>query len=152
MRTLLTIIFIGVFSATPLSAQDLEGTLKTIQESGKIRIGYRNSLPPMSFLNQDGVPSGYSIDLCNRIAAEVKNKIGGDMSVEYIPVTAEDRFEALATNRIDILCGATTTTLSRRELVDFTQLIFVTGGSYMALKGRDIRNNFDDKKIGVEKG
>lgn len=152
MRALLTIILIGAFYTTPLSAQDLQGTLKDIQESGKIKIGYRQFLPPMSFLSKDGIPSGYSVDLCNHIAAGVKNKVGRDVSVEYIAVTAEDRFEALVTNRIDILCGSTTTTLARREAVDFTQLTFVTGGSYMALKGRKIKNNFDGKKIGVGKG
>jgi len=123
VRTLLPIILIGIFDATPLSAQDMQGTLKTIQESGKIRIGYCKSLPPMSSLNKDGVPNDCSIDLCNHIVLGVKNKISCDVSIEYILVTAEDRFEALATNRIDILCGATTTTLSRREFVDFTQLI-----------------------------
>ena len=152
MRVLLTIFLIGVLNATLLSAQELQGTLKDIQESGKIKIGYRQSLPPMSFLSKDNIPSGYSLDLCNQIAAGVKNKIGRDVSIEYIPVTAENRFEALASNRIDILCGSTTATLARREVVDFTQLTFVTGGSYMALKGRKIKNNFDGKKLGVGKG
>ncbi len=152
MRTLLTISLIGALCTTTLSAQELQGTLKDIQESGKIRIGYRQSLPPMSFLGKDGIPSGYSVDLCNHIATAAKNKIGKDISVEYISVTAEDRFEALVTNKIDILCGSTTTTLARREIVDFTNLVFVTGGSYMALKGRKIKNNFEGKKIGVEKG
>lgn len=152
VRVLLTIILIGAFYITPLSAQELQGTLKGIKESGKIKIGYRESLPPMSFLNKEGIPSGYSIDLCNQIVTGVEEKIGSDVKIEYIPVTSEDRFEALTSNKIDILCGSTTTTLARREVVDFTQLTFMTGGSYMALKGRKIKNNFDGKKIGVGKG
>ncbi len=151
MRALLTIILIGALYITPLSAQELQGTLKLIQESGKIKIGYRQSHPPMSFLDKSGIPSGYSIDLCKHIVTGVEKKIDKEVSIEYIPVTAEERFEALISDKIDILCGATTTTLSRRELVDFTQLTFVTGGSYMALKGRKIKNNFDGKKIGVLK-
>ena len=151
MRALLTIILIGALYITPLSAQELQGTLKSIQESGKIKIGYRQFHPPMSFLDKSGIPNGYSIDLCKHIVTGVEKKIGKEVSIEYIPVTAEERFEALISDKIDILCGATTTTLSRRELVDFTQLTFVTGGSYMALKGRKIKNNFDGKKIGVLK-
>lgn len=151
MRTLLTIILLGALYVTPLSAQELQGTLKNIQESGKIRIGYRLSHPPLSFLDKSGVPSGYSVDLCKHIVTDVEKKIGKEVSVEYIPVTAENRFDALVSDKIDILCGATTTTLARRELVDFTQLTFVTGGSYMALKGSKVRNNFDGKKIGVIK-
>ncbi len=149
MRALLTIILINILYITPLSAQELQGTLKNILESGKIKIGYRQSHPPMSFLDKSSIPSGYSIDLCKHIVTGVEKKIGKEISIEYIPVTAEERFEALISDKIDILCGATTATLSRRELVDFTQLTFVTGGSYMALKGRKIKNNFDGKKIGV---
>jgi ABC-type amino acid transport substrate-binding protein len=151
MRALLTIILIGGLYITPVSAQELQGTLKNIQASGKIKIGYRQAHPPMSFLDKSGIPSGYSIDLCKQIVTGVEKKIGREVRVEYFPVTAEDRFEALISNKIDILCGATTTTLARRELVDFTQLTFVTGGSYLAMKGRKLKNNFDGKKIGVLK-
>ncbi len=105
----------------------------------------------MSFLDKSNIPSGYSIDLCRHIVTGVEKAIGKEVSIEYVPVTAEERFEALTSDKIDILCGATTTTLARRELVDFTQLTFLTGGSYMALKGRKIKNNFDGKKIGVVK-
>ncbi len=151
MRILLTILLVGTFCTTPLLAQEFQGTLKDIKNTGKIKIGYRQSLPPMSFLSKDGIPSGYSVDLCNNIAAKVQNRIGKDVSIEYVPVTSEDRFEALTSKRIDILCGSTTVTLDRRELVDFTQLTFVTGGSYLVLRKHKIKNNFNGKKIGVEK-
>ena len=59
MRGLLTVFLLLAFFANPLSAQELSGTLKQIQESGKIKIGYRQSQPPMSFLDQDNMPAGY---------------------------------------------------------------------------------------------
>lgn len=152
MRGLLTTILLVTFFATPLSAKELTGTLQEIQKTGKIKIGYRQSLPPMSFQDKDGMPIGYSIDICELIVTEIKNKIGSDVTIEYIPVTATERFKALSDNKIDLLCGATTKTLSRGEIVDFTQLTFVTGASFMALKGTKIRNNFAGKKIGVVKG
>ena len=153
MRSKLAIILLIVFFASPLSAQKLTGTLKQIKKSGQIRIGYRVAQPPMSFLDKDGKPTGYSIDLCNCIVTEVENKIGADVKVKYVPVTAEGRFKALGDKKIDILCGSTTKTLSRSELVDFTQLTFVTGASLMTLKdnkGRD-SGGFAGKKIGVVK-
>ncbi|MBW2510648.1 MAG: amino acid ABC transporter substrate-binding protein [Deltaproteobacteria bacterium] len=152
MRSILASFLVITFFVAPLSAQELTGTLQQIQKSGKIKIGYRASVPPLSFLNKDGAPVGYSIDLCEEIATAVKQKIGSDLSVEYIPVTSADRFDALTENRIDILCGATTKTLTRSEKVDFTQLTFVTGGSFMSLKKTKIINNFEGKRIGVSKG
>jgi ABC-type amino acid transport substrate-binding protein len=140
-----------MFLTAPLSAQELTGTLQQIQKSGKIKIGYRQSLPPMSSLNKDGKPEGFSIDLCGMIAAAVGDRVGSKIEVEYVPVTATERFQALSDNRIDILCGATTKTLSRGEIVDFTQITFVTGAAFMTLKDTNIMNNFNGKKIGVVK-
>lgn len=151
MRNLLMMFLLVMFLTTPLSARELTGTLQQIQQTGKIKIGYRDSLPPMSSLNQDGIPEGYSIDLCQLIAAAVEDRIGRKVKVEYVPVTASDRFQALSDNRIDILCGATTKTLSRSELIDFTQLTFVTGAAFMTLKQTKIMNNFNGKKVGVVK-
>ena len=153
MRDKLTIVLLIVFLASPLSAQELKGTLQQIKRSGKIRIGYRESHPPMSFLDKDGAPAGYSIDICKEIVTEVDNKIGADVKVEYVPVTAEGRFKALDDNKIDILCGSTTKTLSRSEIVDFTQLTFVTGASLMTLKdNKAFESGLDGTKIGVIKG
>jgi len=151
MRGILTTILLVAFFVNPLAAQELTGTLQQVQKTGKIKIGYRHSQPPMSYLGKDDNPVGYSIDLCRHIVNEIKNKIGSEIDIEFVPVTAENRFHALSENKIDILCGATTKTLSRSEVVDFTQLTFVTGASFMTLKGKKIRNNFEGKKIGVVK-
>lgn len=151
MRGILTTILMVAFFANPLMAQELTGTLQQVQKTGKIKIGYRHAHPPMSYLGKDDNPVGYSIDLCRHIVNEIKNKIGSEIDIEFVPVTAENRFHALSENKIDILCGATTKTLSRSEVVDFTQLTFVTGASFMTLKGKKIRNNFEGKKIGVIK-
>lgn len=149
MRWILTTLLLTTFFISPLSAQELTGTLQKIKESGKIKVGYRQDKPPMSFATGEGTPEGYSIDICNMIVAAAQDVIGSDVSIEYVPVDAKERFDALADNKIDILCGATTKTLSRSEIVDFTQLTFVTGASFMALKETKIRNNFDGKKVGV---
>jgi ABC-type amino acid transport substrate-binding protein len=151
MRGILTTILLVIFFTSPLSAQELTGTLLQIQKSGKIKIGYRKLRPPMSFLQMDGTPGGYSIDICQEIVVAIEKKIGRDIKTEYIPVTVEDRFKELSDSKIDILCGATTKTLSRSEHVDFTQLTFITGAAFMSLRGAKIINNFNGKKIGVVK-
>ena len=153
MRDILGIILLITFFASPLSAQELKETLSQIKNSGEIRIGYRLSEPPMSFLDKEGNPTGYSIDICKDIVTELENKIGTSLKIKYVPVTADGRFKALKANEIDILCGSTTKTLSRSELVDFTQLTFVTGASLMTLKDNRTLDSagFDGTKIGVVK-
>jgi len=152
MRGILATIALFAFFATSLSAQELTGTLLQIKKTGIIKIGYRQDQPPMSYLGKDGIPAGYSIDLCKLIVTGIEKKISGNVKVEYVPVTASDRFDALADNKIDLLCGSTVKTLSRSELVDFTLPTFVTGTTFMTLKKTQIMNNFSGKKIGVVKG
>lgn len=124
-----------LFIPLSLFAADGVPTLQQIEDSGKIRIGYRETLPPMSYIDENGQASGYSIDLCSHVVDEIKKKLNDQtLGVEFVSVNAENRFSALADNEIDILCGATTKTLSRSELVDFSQLTFITGAGFLSLK------------------
>lgn len=149
MKDFLLAIAITLFAASQVSAYELSGTLKDIQQSGKIRIGYRTSLPPFSYINNQKEVLGYSIDLCQYIVDAVEEKIGREIESEYIPLSASDRFAAIAQGKVDILCGAATETLSRRKIVDFSQHIFVTGGAFMYRAETKLKNNFAGKKIGV---
>jgi ABC-type amino acid transport substrate-binding protein len=55
-------------------AQELYGTLKKIKDSGTIVIGHNEDSPPFSYFGEGGKPQGFSIDLCNLIADEVKKR------------------------------------------------------------------------------
>jgi len=122
-------------------AGELTGTLKRIDETGQINLGYRQAEPPMSFRDQSGNAAGYSIDLCDHIAAAVKLHLNrSDIAINYLPVTAENRFTSIESGTIDILCGATTKTLGRAGRVGFTQLTFVTGASLLSLGSEQINS------------
>jgi glutamate/aspartate transport system substrate-binding protein len=153
MRFFPGLIVLIVLLTSPAAAQELTGTMQQIDQTGQIRIGYRVAEPPMSFVDQDNNPAGYTIDICKGIVAGVEEQIGRDVKFEYVPVTADERFNALGENKIDILCGSTTKTLSRSEIVDFTQLTFVTGASLMTLKDNKKLDatGFDGTRIGVVK-
>lgn len=118
-------------------------------------IGYRKNSPPFSFVDGQGNPSGYSIDLCKRIAAAVQKRLGiPEMVVTYVPVSVDDRIGAVESGKIDIECGATTNTLSRQERVDFTHITFVTGGTLLSLQSAPIRltSEASGKRIAVVEG
>ena len=122
------------FCSSTLLAEDSEGTLDKIARTGEILIGYRTDASPLSYENADGNPSGYSVDLCRRIAAGVKAHLGkDDIETKFVPITSDERISAVVSGKIDIECGSTTITLSRLEHVDFTLPTFVTGGSVLTL-------------------
>ena len=135
-----------------LQAQDAEGTLDKITRTGEFVIGYRTDASPLSYENADGAPSGYSVDLCRRIAAGVKAHLGNnDIETRFVRVTSDDRLSAVASGKVDIECGSTTITLARQELVDFTLPTFVTGGSVLSLTRNGITDmsGLSGKTVGV---
>ncbi|GMQ77380.1 MAG: amino acid ABC transporter substrate-binding protein [Gammaproteobacteria bacterium] len=151
MRQLLVgVAFATMFIASSVSA----GTLERVRDSGVFKIGYRTDAAPYAYKTALGEAAGYSVDLCRAVAVTVKQSLGlKDISITYVPVTAENRFKAVQDGRIDILCGATTATLSRRELVDFSLGTFIDGASVMLLaNGPGGFNELAGKNVGVRGG
>lgn len=145
---------LALVGAITFSLPAVAGTLDRVKDSGEFKIGYREDAAPFSFKNELGEVAGYSIDLCRNVAVQVKNQLSlGDLKVTYVPVTAENRFEAVQNGSIDILCGPTSVTMSRREMVDFSIFTFVDGASVLYLAGGP--SNFEalgGHKVGVRRG
>jgi ABC-type amino acid transport substrate-binding protein len=129
-------------------------TLDRIRDSGVIKIGIRTDAPPFSFQNSVNEPAGYTVALCRAVASQIKEQLKLEkLSVEYVPVGAEDRFKAVEEGRIDLLCGATTATLARRKLVDFSLPTFVDGASVLLrTTGPQTFGDLEGRKVGVRAG
>lgn len=103
------------------------GTLDKAKESGKLVLGYRADTRPFAF-DDGGKPAGFSVALCQQVADAVKAELKlPALALEYVPLTAANRFEALQQGRVDLSCGTDTPTLERRALVDFSIPIFFAG-------------------------
>ena len=153
LRYWIVILAVSVLSGGALAESS---TLKRIAETGEIRVGYVPDAPPLSFEDEDGNVIGYSIDLCRQIASAIRFDLGLEkIDIRFKPlVSMEDRIGAVEKHDIDIECGATTVTLSRRERVDFTLMTFITGSAVLSLKDRAISviDELDKKKIAVVSG
>lgn len=154
MKNIFARIALASILVSNLALAESISTLEQIKNSETVRVGYRESVPPMSFLDKNNQPVGYSIELCAHIVNGIKSELKNpNIATKYVPVTASNRFDALTDNSIDILCGAATKTLTRAELVDFTQLTFVTGASLLGLasSGIDTIPELQDRKVAVVK-
>jgi glutamate/aspartate transport system substrate-binding protein len=155
MRRLAVAILALIIGST-VSAQERTGTLKRIADSGEIRIGYVPDAPPMSFDGPEGSPVGYSITLCRSVAGAVKRELGlEEIKLTYVPLgLPEERISAVENGDVDIECGASTVTLSRRERVDFSLMIFITGGAILSNNDGPIHSldNLENKTIAVIEG
>ena len=131
-----------------------QGTLERIAERGEFRIGYDPDARPLSFV-ENGEPSGYSVDICRRIAVGIREHLRlPDMRVTYVPINLDNRFDAVVNGDIDIECASTTITLGRQERVDFTLMTFVTGGTVLSMAQNRVATMEDlaGKRVAVIRG
>jgi len=122
-------------------------TLDHIAATKIVRIGYVADQAPFASKDDSGAPVGYGIDICRRIVGEIGKTTDGARA-DYVELTLPEAFEAIAGGRVDLLCGAITTTLARREIVDFSEPVFVTGASALLRSDspRDLREFFMDER------
>jgi glutamate/aspartate transport system substrate-binding protein len=142
-------------AAFAVNAQKLDGRLKKIADSGTISIAHRTDAIPFSYVDENKQPVGYTIDLCKRVASLVADRVHvKDIKIRWVPVTSQNRFDAVASGKADLECGSSTVTLSRMQQVDFSSFTFIEGTGLLATKASGMRSLADaaGKRIGVVSG
>ena len=117
-----------------LALPALADTIDKIKADQTIRIAYREDAPPFSYKDANAAePAGYIVEMCRAVVAKLKDDLGVPaLKVAYVPVTAANRFDAIAKGDADLLCEATSATLARREKVDFSIPTFVDGAGLLS--------------------
>ncbi|HET7125020.1 MAG TPA: amino acid ABC transporter substrate-binding protein [Bradyrhizobium sp.] len=136
-------------------SEGLSPTLANIKGAHVVRLGYRESSPPFSFLDQANRPIGYSLELCEAIVDEIGVEVDdANLKIEYVKVTSDDRIPAVVQNKIDLECGSTTANSERSKQVAFSPLIFVAGTKLMVPKASSVSGAADlkGKTVVVTKG
>ena len=139
--------------AAPAAAQSV--TLDKIRKTGVITMGYVEGSAPFSFTDAGKQPQGYSVELCRAVASGIRAQLKlASLETRWVPVTIQDRIEAVKSGRVDIECSTTTWTLSRQADVDFSLVTFVDGGSILARTESDAGrlSDFGGKRIAVITG
>ncbi|MPR03820.1 amino acid ABC transporter substrate-binding protein [Pseudomonas sp. MAFF 212408] len=102
-----------------------EAVLNKIRENKQLVIGYPTEALPFSYQALAGEPVGYSIDLCRRIANDLKQSLKLDeLALSFKPLRFKDRIAAVSSGAVDLECGSTTNTPERQKQVDFSVSTF----------------------------
>jgi glutamate/aspartate transport system substrate-binding protein len=133
----------------------LSPALAAIKRTHTVRLGYRESSLPFSFLDQASRPIGYSLELCEAVVERMGTEVDDvNLKIEYVKVTSDNRIKAILDNQIDLECGSTTANAERARLVAFSPLIFVAGTKLMVARSSPINEPQDlrGKTVAVTKG
>jgi glutamate/aspartate transport system substrate-binding protein len=141
--------------AQSAGGEGLSPTLAGIKSRQMVHLGYRESSPPFSFLDQANRPIGYSLELCEAIVEEIGVEVDEpELKIDYVKVTSDDRIPAVVQGKVDLECGSTTANVERGKQVAFSPLIFVAGTKLMVPKGSQLSSAADlkGKTVVVTKG
>jgi hypothetical protein len=136
-------------------AQSPVDTLAKIKAAKAINVAYSPDSLPFSMKGAGAEPTGYSIDLCKRVIAQIGQTVGDPtLKVNWMPGTVSERLQMVAAGRADLECANTTQTQTRLANVDFSNLIFIDGGGFVVQAGAPINEMGDlaGKKVAVLKG
>lgn len=151
----LAVILLAPAASAQSVGEGLSPTLAAIKNSHVVRLGYRESSPPFSFLDQANRPIGYSLELCEAVVDEIGVEVDDpNLKIEYVKVTSDDRIQAVLQNKIDLECGSTTANAERAKQVAFSPLMFVAGTKLMVPKASGVQSVTDlkGKTVVVTKG
>ena len=119
-------------------------TLKKVEDSGRLSLGYRESSVPFSYIAGPGKPVGFAQDIANAVAQEVRRRMPGrSIEVEFVAVTSANRIPLLQNGTIDLECGSTTNNAARGKDVAFAINHFYTGTRLLAKKASHVKNYAD---------
>ncbi|MEM8116372.1 glutamate/aspartate ABC transporter substrate-binding protein [Morganella morganii] len=144
-KLVLSVLVTGAaLASAAVSAEELTGTLKKINDSGVIVVGHRESSVPFSYYDNQQNVVGYSQDYSNHIVDAVKKTLNKpDLQVKLIPVTSQNRIPLLQNGTFDFECGSTTNNLARQQQAAFSNTIFVVGTRLLTSKDSGIKDFAD---------
>ena len=138
------LIAISAITTQSAVAQSPGGTLEKIVASKTFAIAYREESVPFSFIDSSGKPKGYAIDICLKIAEEIKTQFKLDkLDIKYVPITPQTRIPVIANGTANAECSSTTITTGRMKQVEFLTPNFITGTKLLVRKGSGI-NKIED--------
>jgi glutamate/aspartate transport system substrate-binding protein len=153
MRALFVFLVTMAFAGSAL-AQGAEGRLKQIGETKSVNLAYRSDANPFSFVNANGEPDGYTVDLCKSIVQSLERQLNTKLAVKWVPVDTQNRFDTVANGSADMECGSTTVSFERLAKVDFSSFIFMenTGLIVRTNSGIFSVGDLSGKKVAVIAG
>lgn len=135
------------------SAEAHAETLSKVTERGKVVCGVDGGLAGFSAPDDSGKIQGIDADVCYGIAAAV---FGDREKVEFVPLTAKERFTALSSGEVDVLSRNTTHTLRRDASlgINFTYYNYIDGQGFLVRKDLDVGSatELDGAQVCIQSG
>ena len=133
--TVSVVAFMLLFAGLATAGQDFDA----VKKKGFIQVGVNGGVFGFGMPDEKGVWRGLDIDTARAIAAAV---FGDSNKLKFTPLTAQQRFTALQSGEIDVLCRNATRTLTRETQLglNFVQVNYYDGQGFMVPKKLGVKS------------
>src|SRR5262249_47929761 len=107
MRSVISALAGFALAGTVAFAQPSDGRLRTIHETATLRVAYRADSRPFSYVDDQGRPVGYTIELCERIARSLEAQLNVALTIKWVHVDERTAFDAIVNDTADMACVTT---------------------------------------------
>ena len=77
-----------------------------------ITLGYIDGAAPFSYVDANGEPQGYSVELCSAVADGIATQLKRQrLKTRWVKLTIQNRIDAVRRGQVDLECSTTTWTL-----------------------------------------
>ena len=137
-------------SAVAVAQVASAGTLDDVKARGELKCGVSGGVPGFSAPDDAGRMQGIDAAVCDAVAAV----LGDASKVVFIPLTAKERFTALASGEVDVLSRNTCTLIAKRHSIEFYLLQLHRWTGFMVMKDSGIKSTLelDGASICVQAG
>jgi len=102
--------------------------LDKVKSEGRLTIAHRDASIPFSYLDAEGKPIGYAMDICRQMAQAIQKSLGlSQLPLDFVQVSSANRIETVGKQEALLECGSTTNNASRREKVNFAIPHYIAG-------------------------
>lgn len=123
-------------------------SVQQIKKNGTIRIAVFGDLPPYGWVNKDGKRVGYDVTLAHQVAKDLGVK------AKFVQVNANNRVDALNSNKVDLVLANFTVTPERKQVIDFAKPYMKVSVGVVSPKNKAITkaSQLKGKNVIVTKG
>ncbi len=143
MKKILCLIILSLLFLTACGKKEEKTAFQKIIKKDVLTIGINTDSKPFGFISKNtNEIEGFDIDIARYIA---KDMLGSERKIKFVPLTPNERIEAITSGEVDMVIATMTITPQRQYLIDFSKPYYFAGQTAIVEKDSNI-HTFSDLK------
>ncbi len=143
MKKIICLLILSLLFLTACGKKEEKTSFEKIIEKDFLTVGINTDSKPFGFISKNtNELEGFDIDIARYIA---KDMLGNERKIKFVPITPNERIEAITSGEVDMVIATMTITPQRQYLIDFSKPYYFAGQTAIVEENSNI-HTFSDLK------